>query len=186
MESVHPPVLFHPLKHHLLSIRNFIEAHALQGETVMPEVAARLTTLGNSQMDVYTGALSSATLAADVTQHLADHHLLEAGAYAGWLQVSGGYRLITLSDHSQWVLRWGEVPARYVHIHPARYSPFTIRVKASTLKTAIVVCIWQWQHPLEPGQLAGVNQLRRDWLQLPPMRSFEEAEGLHRMLDWLT
>ncbi len=152
----------------------------------MPEVAARLTTLGNSQMDVYTGALLPAAIAEGVAGYLSEYHLLEPGAYAGWLQTAGGYRLVTLSDQSEWVLRWGEVPGSYAHIHPARYSPFSIRVKASTLKTAIVVCIWHRLSPHEQPHLTEINQLRRAWLQLPPMRSVEEAEGLRRLLTRLT
>jgi hypothetical protein len=186
MESVHPPVLFHPLKHHLLWIRSFIELHALRGEAVMPEVAARLTTAGNSQMDVYTGTLPPAAVAGAIVQYLSEHNLLEPGAYADWLQTASGYRLVTLTDRSEWVLRWGEVPGSYAHIHPARYSPFSIRVKASTLKTAIMVCIWHRLNPNEQPHLTEINHLRRAWLQLPPIRSVEEAEGLRRFLTRLT
>lgn len=178
-------MLFHPLKHHLLWIRSFISEYALRGEAVMPEVATKLMTAGNSQMDVYTGALLPKAIAGAIVQHLSEHNLLEPGVYADWLQTTGGYRLVNLPDQSEWVLRQGEIPGSHVHIHPARYSPYSTRVKAGTLKSAIMVCIWQLLHPHKRWQLSEINHLRQTWLLLPPIRSVDEAEGLRRILDQL-
>jgi hypothetical protein len=185
MKSIQPPVLFHPLKHHLSWIRSFIAERAQQGAAMMPDVAAQLLTVGNSQMDVYTGALAPAGIAEAVVQHLDRHNLLDPALYNLWLWQSAGYRLVLLPDGSQWVLRWGEVEGAYVHIHPARYSPDSIRVKASTLKTGILVSIWGQLHCGTTIGLDEINQLRKAWLLLPPIRSMEEAEGLRRVLERL-
>ena len=183
MKSVQPPVLFHPLKHHLLWLRSFIAESAGPGEAALPRVAAQLLTAGNSQMDLYTGTLGSAALAAEVIGYLAGHQLLDPDGYGTLLAQSGGYRLVTLSDGSQWVLRWGEVAGCHVHIHPARHSPHSVRVKASTLKTALLAGIWERMHGRAAG-LDEVNGLRQAWLGLPPIRSAEEAEGLRRVREW--
>ncbi len=151
----------------------------------MPDVAAQLLTVGNSQMDVYTGTLPPTAIAEAVVQYLERHNLLDPALYNLWLWQSAGYRLVLLPDGSQWVLRWGEVEGGYVHIHPARYSPDSIRVKASALKTGILVSIWRRLHPGTSIGLDEINQLRKEWLLLPPMRSMEEAEGLRRVLDRL-
>lgn len=184
MKSVQPPVLFHPLKHHLQWIRSLIEERALQGGSVMPPVATQLLTVGNSQMDLYTGTLGPAAIAGEVIGYLAEHDLLEPARYQAWLAQSAGYRLVQLPDASRWVLRWGEVEGCHVHIHPARYSPHSVRVKASTLKTGILVSIWERLHS-RPAVLDEINVLRRDWLMLPPIRSTEETEGLRRVREWL-
>ena len=178
-------MLFHPLKHHLGWIKAFIEASALEGGAGLPRVAVQLLTVGNSQMDLYTGTLGAAAIAREVTGYLSEQQLLEPVPYGAWLEQSGGYRLVPLPDASQWVLSWGEVEGRHVHIHPARHSPHSVRVKASALKTGILAAIWERIHG-QPAGLYEVNGLRQAWAGLPPIRSTEEAEGLQRVREWLT
>jgi len=185
MEMVQPPVLFHPLKHHLPWIQSFIEENVRRGEANLPLVATQLLTVGNSQMDVYTGQLGVAGIAGAVVQHLADQLLLAPALYRTWLSQSAGYRVVPLPDGSQWVLRWGEVKGQYVHLHPARYSPHSIRVKATILKTGILVRLWSQLRTAGEVQLPEINRLRREWLLLPPIKSLAEAEGLRRVLQRL-
>jgi hypothetical protein len=184
MKSVQPPVLFHPLKHHLGWIQAFLQKSALEGSAGLPRVAAQLITIGNSQMDLYTGTLTPEAVAGEVIGYLAGHQLLAPAHYGAWLAEAGGYRLVPLSDGSRWVLRWGELEGYYVHIHPARYSPHSVRVKASVLKTGILASIWGRMHG-RPAGLDEVNGLRQAWAGLPPIRSAEEAEGLQRVREWL-
>jgi hypothetical protein len=184
MKLVQPPVLFHPLKHHLGWIRAFLQESALAGGASLPRVAAQLVTVGNSQMDLYTGVLTTEAVAGEVIGYLAEYQLLEPTHYGAWLGQAGGYRLVSLPDGSQWVLRWGEVEGCHVHIHPARYSPHSVRVKASALKTGILAAIWERMHG-RPAGLDEVNGLRLAWAGLPPIRSAEESEGLRRIREWL-
>jgi hypothetical protein len=184
MKSAQPPVLFHPLKHHLGWIQAFLQESVLGEMTGLPRVAAQLITVGNSQMDLYTGVLSPTVIAGEVIAYLSAHQLLEPARYQAWLEQSGGYRLVPLPDGSQWVLRWGEVEGRHVHIHPARHSPHSVRVKASALKTGLLVAIWERMHG-QPAGLDEVNRLRVAWAGLPPIRSTGEAEGFQRVREWL-
>jgi hypothetical protein len=55
-----------------------------------------------------------------------------------WVEQNNGYRLFQLSDESIWTIRIskGNIE-QYIHIHPGRYSPLSMRVKSESLKTAI-------------------------------------------------
>lgn len=82
------------------------------------------------------------------------------------------------------MLRWGVVEGRHVHLHPARYSQYTIRVKANTLKTAVAVqiAIRRYEQPLS---LALVNQVRTQWLGLAPIPAYLPDGGLGNLLKLL-
>ncbi|MFT2009134.1 hypothetical protein ACMA1I_10705 [Pontibacter sp. 13R65] len=169
------PVLFHPLKHHLGYIREFIGRGAAASAA---EQQAALQTIGSSQLDFYLGQLSARQLAEEVVTLLEEQQVLEPAPYQVFLQqTSAGYRLLTLSDSSDWVLRWGLEEGRHVHLHPARYATHTIRLKANTLKTAIVLAIYRQKHGTTAFTLNLVNQLRQEWLGLPPIKAFEATEG---------
>ncbi|WP_188503200.1 hypothetical protein [Pontibacter amylolyticus] len=162
------PILFHPLKHHLVYIRQFIQAHSEADDSFLQ---AQLRTIGSSQLDLYLGELSALQIADETILYLQKHHTLAPEAYRLYLSGSGAaYQLISLSDESEWVLRWGVVEGRHVHLHPARYSRYTLRVKANTLKSAVAVsmAVRRYKQPLS---LALVNQVRTQWLGLAPIPS---------------
>ena len=154
------PVLFHPLKHHLGYIKTFI---AQSPTTPEAELKAALQTIGSSQLDLYVGSLPPGQIAQEVLQYLADRHLQHPVLYQEFLLATGTfYRLLTLSDKSDWVLRWGVVEARHVHLHPARHSRHTLRVKANVLKTAIAAAIAakrRGENPYMDAQY--INEVRR-------------------------
>ncbi|WP_187264511.1 hypothetical protein [Pontibacter beigongshangensis] len=168
------PVLFHPLKHHLGYIREFVRQGATATEAAL---RTALQTIGRSQLDFYTGPLLPEQLAAEVLGQLQEQQVLAPAAYRQYLQQAAtDYRLLTLSDGSTWVLRWGLEEERHVHLHPARYATHTTRLKANALKTAVAVAVYQQQHPEQPVNLALINQLRREWLGLSPVKGFDGAE----------
>lgn len=178
------PILYHPLKHHLGYIRAFI-----QHSTATPDadLKAALQTIGSSQLDLYTGPLSPLQIAQEVLQYLANHHLQHPVHYQEHLLAAGAaYRLITLSDKTGWVLRWGVVEARHMHLHPARYSKHTLRVKANVLKTAIAAAIVAKRRGETPGiEAQFINEVRATWVALPPVKGFSLSEGLGHMLALL-
>ncbi|MBF8965430.1 hypothetical protein I0P70_19430 [Pontibacter sp. FD36] len=173
------PILFHPLKHHLGYIREFIKKQATAEETTL---VAQLKTIGSSQLDLYLGELSTQQIAHETILYLQKHQILEPEAFQTYLSSSeADYRVITLSDESSWVLRWGVVEGRHVHLHPARYSQHTIRVKANTLKTAIAVNIAALGNQ-QPPDLQMINRVRQQWLNLPPVPLFLPQSLLHNLL----
>ena len=93
------------------------------------------------------------------------------------------FRQIQLRDRSIWVLRSGENQERYLHIHPGRYSPNTIRVKAITLKTAILILSIKQLDEIERIDTQLVNDIRRIYLNEPLLKSFLKASGLGRTIQ---
>jgi hypothetical protein len=159
-------ILFNALKHH----RGFI-CRQLQQASI-PSLPDLLKTLGNSQMDIYYGALDLPALYNEVIT------LVPTDNYLSWL--NGGYKEITLSDTSRWVLLHGTEPGKYIHLHPARYSPHSLRVKATILKTAIAIIVTG----ITPD-LNAVNHIRQSVLALSPVKSMEQCEHLWEVLEML-
>lgn len=178
------PVLFHPLKHHLGYIKAFVAQSPTTSET---ELKAALQTIGSSQLDLYMGPLPPGQIAQEVLQYLNERCLQHPVLYQEFLLATGtAYRLLTLSDKSDWVLRWGVVEARHVHLHPARHSAHTLRVKANVLKTAIAAAIAAKRGSENRGMDAQyINEVRAAWVALPPVKDFNQSEGLRHMLALL-
>lgn len=177
------PILFHPLKHHLHYIREFIR---LNTRAEAADLKAAFLTIGNSQLDIYTGELTAQQLAQEVINKLQERALLSAEAYRLYLTAAGSdYRMIRLSDGSDWVLRWGVVAERYVHLHPARYAKNTIRVKANTLKTAMATLLANRRFDKTEVDLQLINQVRLEWLGLAPVKHFKEDEGPGKLIKKL-
>ncbi|MBF9255306.1 hypothetical protein I2I11_18555 [Pontibacter sp. 172403-2] len=183
LSNLPKPVLFHPLKHHLGYIQRFIhEGISAPATTLKTDILA----IGNaSQLDVYTGKLSAQQIAEEAIACLQQRDLLAPERYRRYLAAEGNaYRIITLSDGTDWVLRWGVVAGRHVHLHPARYAVHTIRVKANVLKTAMAALIFAAiQH--EEVDLKLVNAVRATWLSLPLVKKFDEEGSLAELLKLL-
>jgi hypothetical protein len=129
------------------------------------------------------GELTEAAIYQEVTVYLAELNALAEPAYRQFL-LPEQYKTIVLSDTSHWVLRLGEKETLHIHIHPGRYSPHTLRVKAATLKTAIALLIWQKDNPEAPDTVT-LNYIRKDVLQLSPVRHLEEMRALSDLTELL-
>jgi hypothetical protein len=181
--DVPPPVLFNPWKHHAGALRRRIAAVARGGESALAELPAQLLVIGTELMDLYTGALTPADIAARILAQLAAEGRLAPAAYQAWLAANGGYQVRTFpEDESRWVLRMGEAGGRYVHVHPGRWSPATRRVRANVLKTAVMVLACTSVHGGDPYDVQLVNAVRRQYLGLSPVRAVGRAEGLGLVL----
>lgn len=163
------------LKHHIRAIIRLIAG------CPVPELPQRLKVLGNSQMDLYLGALEEEDISREVLQALTALDIHTEQQYRDWLELHHHYRSITLSDSSVWILRLGKESDRYIHLHPGRYSPATVRVKAAVLKTAIAT----WAY-LKNGLISEVNdhtlnRVRKEVLDLPPLKSLAESRAILKM-----
>src|SRR5262245_15779815 len=150
-------------------------------------MGSRLAVLGTKLMDLYTGTLPPAEIGRLVLDRLAAEGRLAAGPYAAWLEGQGGYAVVELSaDGSRWVLRHSADPARYVHLHPGRWSPHTVRVRANVLKTAFLALVHAGLSGGDPMGRAVINAVRREFLGLPPVGADPEEEvGLGAVLALL-
>jgi len=176
--EVLPPVLFNTFKHHAGALRARIGDVVARGHAGLVEMGTRLAVLGTRLMDVYTGALSPRELSAWVLDELGRIGRLELERYRDWLQGAEEYALFTHpADGSRWVLRLGDERGRYVHLHPGRWSPLTVRVRANVLKTAFLALCRAGIHGGDPRDRALINEVRRVYLGLSPIGD-DPADGL--------
>ncbi len=134
--QIPPPINFNCWKHHAGFIKKQIES--VKETRDLDQLKVYLLKIGESQMDLYFGEYSPVNISTQILDYLHRNKIFSPDLYKDWLSKDGkGYQLVELKDKSVWTLRIGENLERYIHIHPGRYSPLTVRVKATTLKTAI-------------------------------------------------
>jgi hypothetical protein len=175
-EAIPAPVLFNPHKHHAGFLRDRVR-RAAAGPAALRALADELAAVGTRLMDLYHGELSPREIAATVTAGLAGAGHGIAPAFRAWVESAGGFRVIEFpQDASRWVLRVGD-GQRFVHIHPARYSPHTVRVRAAVLTTAVMALSHTGLHGGDPASRTVVNAVRREYLGLPPVARDPSATG---------
>lgn len=180
--SVPSPINFNCWKHHTGFLTEQIVT--IKSEKEIKELRTKLLKIGESQMDLYYGKLSPAKISDQIIHSLKEKKLLSLKQYTAWLNKENkNYNLVELPDKSVWTLRLSENSDRYVHIHPGRHSPLTIRVKATTLKTAILIL--SFEHPGKNGNVntETVNQIRKAYLDESPLKSLSKASGLIKLID---
>src|SRR2546428_6623087 len=130
-------IRFNSLKHHLGYIQQFVAYPPANWQE-------QLLSLGHLAFDIYTGSLTVLDKNNEVLDILKANGVHDRTSYKQFL---GGdinsYKLVSLSDGSSWILRWGNDHKEFIHVHPARFGSKIIRVRASTLKTAITLAISQ-------------------------------------------
>ena len=180
------PLTFNCWKHHAGFIKNQIEFYG--GKKISTEELRKtLLVIGESQMDLYVGKLSPQKICDEIVSKLKLTDVLAFEAYKKWLLEKGNeYKLIEISDKSVWTLRLGNQEERYVHIHPARYSPVTIRVKSLTLKTAIAVLIINYEKSFPLIDTLQINEVRRKILVSPPVKKVSSNSAVVRVINILS
>jgi hypothetical protein len=180
------PVLFNPWKHHLGFLRWKLSQHAADGEAGLRLLADEIVVLGGQLMDLYFGLYSPNEIAERAMESLRAEGRFDPDPFRDWVESQGGYGMIPFPDGSQWVLRFGEGIDRYIHIHPGRWIPQTVRVRANVLKTAILVVAACQLNGDSPTKLTTVNRVRQEYLNLAPMGKHLKAdEGLGAIIDLL-
>lgn len=179
MELTPDVVLLNPLKHHARALKTFLET-APDDATVFRE----LLRIGQSQMDFYYGTLAVEQIAAEAIAALHREQISSSEAFTHWLQPAG-FREFTGSDGTAWIFRAGQ-GTQFVHLHPGRYAAHTVRVKASTLKTAALVYRQIRLHHLQwPAPREVINALRMTGLNLPPIASHDGLKQVERCVNLL-
>jgi hypothetical protein len=187
------PFLFNPLKHHL----GFIIAYAGRrtesvsesivlmknyNSPVVREIIKELKHLGTSVMDVYSGSLPLGDICKESEKHLKERNLFGREQFSIWAGTgTTDFRVITLSDSSQWMVKFHVNETRYIHIFPARYSPHTFRVKSNTLKSALLYNILIGKDFITGDDLNRVRPL----LGLSPVKDPADSEAVTEMIEIL-
>jgi hypothetical protein len=150
-------------------------------------LAGELVVVGTKLMDLYHGPFSPREIADNVIRKLAKAGHDTPAGFRAWVEAAGGYRVVEFpEDTSRWVLRAGDEDDRFVHVHPARYSPFTIRVRANVLTTAVTALAYTGLHGGDPLSRPVVNAVRRDYLGLAPVgRDPSGDEGIGSVIELL-
>ncbi|MBN9121053.1 MAG: hypothetical protein J0I06_18195 [Planctomycetes bacterium] len=97
---------------------------------------------------------------------------------AKYLAAQGAYVLFELPDGSKWTVRLGPSDGRYVHLHPGRWVPHTMRVQANTLRSAVMAHAHAKLLGAGASDLAVVNEARKHYLNMLPLRELSGAGGL--------
>ncbi|MBG0858009.1 MAG: hypothetical protein IQL11_00790 [Bacteroidales bacterium] len=177
------PILFNPLKHYLPFIREFINSNiAEEDQLPVKDLVKKLKHIGTCVMDIYTGDMPSEKIFREVLEFLGLNSISAKEPYKKWAGDSfRSYRIITLSDSSQWTLKYYNNEARYVHIFPARSSRHTFRVKANTLKSAILYYIL-----IGKDYITGEDLNRaRAYMGLSPVKDPADTEAITEMIEML-
>lgn len=178
-ELIREPFRFNPLKHHLEWIRDFTEWKA---EYSGPSLIKEIRHIGTSVMDVYTGRLTIEEILMQITETLENEGFLSRSSFSAWAgKAYPDFRLATLSDGSQWILKYNSDENRYIHLFPARSSPHTFRVKANTLKSAILYIIFNGKDYVNEEDL---NRARAK-AGLSPVKKVAETDAVSEMIEIL-
>jgi hypothetical protein len=176
MMSESVPFRYNALKHQLQAQRAWINAFSHT-----PPNLNELLLLGTSVMDVYEGKLSPQEIVSEIQSQLTAAGHFGRPEFMAWIGTAG-YRELTLTDKSRWVLRPGDTYERYIHIHPGRGGAFTFRAKANVLKTALL-----WRATSHSAALPDTHALNavRAQLELSPVAEVEDAAHLKLLLGKL-
>jgi hypothetical protein len=180
--AIPEPILFNPLKHHLGFIREYIYQKTEGSVDSQDEMIKELKHLGTSVMDVYTGSLFTGEVCNEVLSFLKKKELSDKEHFAAWTGTGlKDFRIISLSDGSQWTLKYHGNNLRFVHIFPARGSQHTLRVKSNTLKSALLYYILIGKDYITGDDLNSVRPL----LGLSPIRDPADTRGITGMIEIL-
>lgn len=147
------------------------------------ELRKILLQIGESQMDLYLGKLTPKQISSYIIKKLKMDEAFKFHNYLNWVSNNGeNYREISLPDKSIWILRKGNKKERYIHIHPGRYSPLTLRVKSLTLKSTIALIAKFGIERSKKLFLNDVNSIRKEVLNQPPLKSISQHSGQGKII----
>jgi len=163
------PYAYNLLKHQFNYILGYIE------ECLKMDVEARsfkikqdFMVIGTASPDLYLGALSVNEILSETAVLIRNKGLDDEGRFLSFLKANHDFYTYFLSDGSKWVWRYGKEEGRYIHIHPARDQECVLRVKASTLKSALGYYVLYQSDMLDVDVL---NSLRVELFGLSPLKT---------------
>jgi len=179
-QKIPVPVTFNPYKHHFGFLLEQTEQWKNQDWDVVSEA---LRSIGQNLIDLYLGHLQVEAVCNECIDFFQKAGISRPGLLKKWLHPRE-YRKIELSDKSMWVIKEGIDNERFIHIHPAKNSPFSVRVRATTLKTVIALMVHnqlpEKEHHLN---LQAVNRIRTECLGLSPVKSLTHGKGIARLWE---
>ncbi|WP_372367849.1 hypothetical protein [Candidatus Uabimicrobium sp. HlEnr_7] len=183
-------VFFNAGKHHFPDIARRIIGYAQSSECQENFIIGRIKDL-DGVTDIYVGDLSPQQLEGEVSEFIQNKNITSLENYRNFLETEGDikrfgyYYQYTMSDTSIFTLRLIE-DEKYIHMHPARYSPHTFRIRGNTLKTIIITTFIAIRDKESFTNLSVVNNARQK-LGLPPLDEIPSKIGtmLHKLQDYV-
>ena len=180
IEIIPVPVTFNAHKHHF---RFLIHQIGIWKNLNWKQVEAELQGIGENLIDFYTGELTVENICAECVHFFKTKNINDKISFANWLYPLE-YRKIELGDSSEWIIKESNDTERYIHIHPAKHSPHTIRVRAATLKTVVVLMIKNTIISMQMNDnLQTVNRIRTEYLHLSPVKSLQNGKGILKLWE---
>lgn len=177
------PFLFNALKHHLGFMKEFVSLNTDNGTSGNNQKFIKeLKRLGTSVMDVYSGYLPISQISEEVQAYLDKKNISAINTFSEWTGTGrDDFRIISISDGSQWTLKSYENKNRFIHLFPARNSQHTFRVKSNTLKSALIYNITIGKDFISIEDLNSARAL----LGLSPVKDTIDAEAITEMIEML-
>jgi len=164
------PVRFNPFKHHRNYILSILDSAAPE------EVIDLLDSVCSNYIDIYMGMLTPEVIVNGVIDILKSNQVFHFEDFCSWIASKNGYQQIKLEDHSEWIIRKGDIAERYIHIHSTRSGPLTARFNGSTLKTIYMLKTCFAGVP-ESLSLEKVNRIRMQ-IGLSPVKKLDRNKGI--------
>ncbi len=175
------PFLVNPLKHHLGYIKGYADLRIdCQSDDDVQDLIKDLKHLGTSVTDVYSGKLSVVDICREAKTFLEKRNIITRELFSLWSGTdSSDFRIITLSDESQWTVKYHPLGKRFIHIFPARCSQHTFRIRSNTLKTAILYYV------IIGKDLVTVDDLNRirPFMGLSPIKYSVDTRAVTEMIE---
>ncbi len=173
-EIIPVPVTFNPYKHHFRFLTRKVAHWKTQDwQTVKSEISF----MGNNLLDFYLGTLPVATICRECIRFFEEKRIPAKSQFLEWLNHME-FKKIQLSDKSVWIVKKGVDPERYIHIHPAKNSLHSVRVRATTLKTVVALQVLAGPKHIT---LEEVNRIRIEYLNLSPVKSIHPEKGIYKL-----
>ncbi|GEM_PF-2566759 len=172
------PILFNSFKHHIQWVHDLVQNYT---DADLGALIREFQKGNNLFCDYYFGQKNISDVIQGATEYLKDRNVFEKDRFLRWLQKSSGkYRNFQLDDGSEWTLLVAEQDQYFVHLHPARYSIYTIRVRFLALKTAILLKLFC--NSVEPD-VQTLNWIRTEYLQASPLKINSSFSHIKKVLN---
>ena len=171
-------IQFNSWKHHFAYC--FLEINRLSNQANKGEFINKLKILGNSTMDIYYGPLSANQIKNEIINN-DKFRSLDLDERID----DNGYLSIILSDLSSWIIRNSDHMEYKFHLHPARYSINTVRIRSTTLKTILALIFQVESKNLTVIDLQLINETRKILLRESPIKSFTRNSKMYKIFKIL-
>ena len=175
-------VHFNPLKHHLGFICHELIHMAEVTSDVKKSMFDDVKSVNSNFVDVYTGEYTSIEIQEMIAKDLIGRNIKNETDFQHWLGVKG-YRLITLSDKSMWVLRKSIFKSAYVHINPSRIPPLTFRIHGNAWKTVVGLLIIHPEFIHNVPSFGEINSFRNEYMDLSPVKGNKNLQRVMKVYE---